>query len=289
MIKSIPIQADGDFDRAAAQNLTDRIRSTVENLSGLLAEAHERRAWKALGYRSWEAYVRAEFAMARSRSYQLLDQARVIAAVREAAGRVSTSVDISEAAARDIRADLPAVATEIRARIEGGELPEAAVATVISEKRAEVEARKAEKATTQAVHDDFRAKARAALPEAVQQIEVVKAEAVSRRRKGDDEPGSAEFAELREELVAAKAEITWRRAEIERFADMQVQWQQGGFEAVVAGKDEEIRVLKTRVERESDDKVKWMRTAEFWKKEAIARGYSRNTTIDIETGEIIDG
>jgi hypothetical protein len=66
----------------------------------LLLQAHEQRAWAALGYPSWAAYIEAEFSMSRSRSYQLIHQARVIKELEAVAG-VSTSVDISEAATRD--------------------------------------------------------------------------------------------------------------------------------------------------------------------------------------------
>lgn len=56
--------------------------------------------------------------MGRSRSYQLLDQGRVIHALADAAGKVSTDVDISEAQAREIKDDLPTVTAEIRERVE---------------------------------------------------------------------------------------------------------------------------------------------------------------------------
>ena len=42
-----------------------------------MLEAHDRRAWQALGYPTWEQYVKKEFNLSRSRSYQLLDRAKV--------------------------------------------------------------------------------------------------------------------------------------------------------------------------------------------------------------------
>jgi hypothetical protein len=83
-----------------ARALTEQIRSATDALWQLLAEAHERRAWSALKYSSFAAYVSGEFpGMSRQRAYQLIDQATVIAALNE----VSTMVDtISERQAREL-------------------------------------------------------------------------------------------------------------------------------------------------------------------------------------------
>src|ERR1700678_1288895 len=60
------------LSEAEARSLTDRIKAGVQQTFELLFEAHERRAWAVLGYRSWEQYVRREFDLSRSRSYELL-------------------------------------------------------------------------------------------------------------------------------------------------------------------------------------------------------------------------
>lgn len=39
----------------------ERLRRVVAEHQALLQEAHDRRAWAALGYPSWEAYCVAEF------------------------------------------------------------------------------------------------------------------------------------------------------------------------------------------------------------------------------------
>jgi hypothetical protein len=52
----------------------------------LLLEAHERRAWMALGYQKWEDYVRCEFDLSRPRSYELLDHGRLVRSIRGATG-----------------------------------------------------------------------------------------------------------------------------------------------------------------------------------------------------------
>lgn len=91
-----------------ARRLTDEIRGAAERVWSLLLEAHDRQAWSALGYSTWADYVQAEFDMSRSRSYQMLDQGRVIRAIEEVTG-VSTKVDISEREARDLKPHLDSV------------------------------------------------------------------------------------------------------------------------------------------------------------------------------------
>jgi hypothetical protein len=124
------------LDAEQARSLTDTIRNAVEVIWVLISRAHAGKAWQALGYSSWEEYVRGEFNMSRSRSYQLLDQSRVIAAI-EAAVPEGTEVYVSEAAARDLKGALDEVIPEIQARTEGLEPEEAAVAVseVIQEHR----------------------------------------------------------------------------------------------------------------------------------------------------------
>lgn len=90
---------EGDLTKMDALAVTAKIKAYAGVAWTLLVEAHSRKAHRALGYKSWAEYVEAEFDMSRSRSYQLISQARVVMEISEA---VSTDVDISEAAARDL-------------------------------------------------------------------------------------------------------------------------------------------------------------------------------------------
>lgn len=103
------------MDEAEARALTDRIRAATRDVCFLLLEAHERRAWSVLGYPTWEKYVRREFGLSRSRSYELLDQGRVLRAVKSAAG-IDTTPDICAYAAGQIKFCLSEVTEAIRAR-----------------------------------------------------------------------------------------------------------------------------------------------------------------------------
>lgn len=44
-----------------ARSLTDRIRTSLQDVQALVIEAHQREAWRALGYNSWQDYVSGEF------------------------------------------------------------------------------------------------------------------------------------------------------------------------------------------------------------------------------------
>jgi hypothetical protein len=101
--------------RQEAIDITARIRGRIDQVCHLLLEAHDRGAWTALGYRSWHSYVKREFGISRSRSYQLLDQARVRQALSEAAG-VSGIVSVNAYAAVQVKGHLPELVAEVRRR-----------------------------------------------------------------------------------------------------------------------------------------------------------------------------
>lgn len=118
------------LDEHRARQLTERIRDAAEELWALLLEAHEGRAWAALGYPSWEAYVRAEFDMSRSHSYRMLDQARVIRELESVSG-TSRIRDISMESAQDLKPHLEIVKDAIRQAVE--DVPADRVAEVVAE------------------------------------------------------------------------------------------------------------------------------------------------------------
>lgn len=106
----------GACSAGEARDLTERIKQHAETLWALLLEAHDRQAWKALGYSRWEDYVRTEFDMARSYSYQVLDQGRVIRELR--AVSANADITVTEKEARDIKPHLEAVTDDIRQRVD---------------------------------------------------------------------------------------------------------------------------------------------------------------------------
>lgn len=98
--------------REEAEALTEHIRSTADVLYVLLSRAHAGKAWEALGYKSFAEYVKEEFDISRSRAYQLLDQAKVVAEISAVAPE-GTDVRISEAAARDLKHMINEITPEV--------------------------------------------------------------------------------------------------------------------------------------------------------------------------------
>ncbi|WP_405759525.1 hypothetical protein OG234_13550 [Streptomyces sp. NBC_01420] len=66
-----------------ARALTDRIRTAVEDVWSLIKEAYTSRAWSALGYPAWDAYVEAEFRTAHL-ALPKEDRAQTVQSLREA-------------------------------------------------------------------------------------------------------------------------------------------------------------------------------------------------------------
>lgn len=112
LAQAVGHQVDGDLNRMEAERVTAKIKAYAGATCQLLLVAHEHKAHKALGYDTWADYVSAEFDISKSRSYQLISQARFILELNEA---VSTIVDVSEWEVREldpVRDEAIAAATE---------------------------------------------------------------------------------------------------------------------------------------------------------------------------------
>ncbi|RWK79658.1 MAG: hypothetical protein EOR50_05905 [Mesorhizobium sp.] len=153
------------------------------------------------------------------------------------------------------------------------------------------ETAKADKKTQQAEFERQREEHKAALPDAIKERAQAKADAIARSKSdlGDDQSAQDRIAELEEAVRVLEAENAELRAEVAKFGPMRVQFEQGGFEKVIADKDELLRVADARIVSESADKASWMKSAKYWQDEAKKRGWSDTVTIDIETGEVVNG
>jgi hypothetical protein len=96
-----------------ALELTARIRTATDHLWMLVLEAYERKAWAALGYRSWRDYVMTEFGWSQSTSYRVLNQAYLLALE----GDGSRAREIDQREADKLKKHLP----EMRDRVAAGE------------------------------------------------------------------------------------------------------------------------------------------------------------------------
>lgn len=106
-----------DFTEAEAKAITLSIKAYAKQTCFKLADAHDGRAYLAMGYDTFEAYCAAELDISRSRGYQLLRHAAAMREIGEAAGidPVSTNVDTTEGQTRAI--DTSAVAAEVADRV----------------------------------------------------------------------------------------------------------------------------------------------------------------------------
>lgn len=135
-----------DYEMTAEQatEITEAIKSAATATYVLLRQAHDHKAHKALGYETWEDYVRKEFEISAQRSYQLLHLERTIAMIEEATPE-GTEVKLTEKQARDIKRELPRITERIQE--ETHELtPEdaaARAAEILKEEQAEVKAQAA--------------------------------------------------------------------------------------------------------------------------------------------------
>lgn len=286
MIKLQSLETSEDDRLAHCERVIERGFTVFVEVGQALAEIRDAKLYRA-SHKTFEEYCKARWDIGRSRAYELIDQAKVSTALADAGVNLSGAPDISARDARVLKEDLPAAAEEIKARVDQGAKVEDATKAVAASRQAEKVAQKEEVARRQ---EEVRAK----LSPEVQAQQQAKADAVAAQKLRP--PTQAEFdalqeenEELREANAALEADIARLTAENKTYSEMRVQFEQGGFDNVIAGKDEEIRVLQTRLFRESEDKASWMRSAKYWQEEAKKLGFSRNLEIDVETGEVING
>jgi hypothetical protein len=115
------------LSEAEARELTTVIRRSMTRLWILVTEAHDRRAHAAMGYDTWDAYVRAELRMSPSRSYQLLDQGHVMRAMAQGGADPEALEPPPTRVVAKVKDRLPEVAKVARAAVRDGTDPDKAV------------------------------------------------------------------------------------------------------------------------------------------------------------------
>lgn len=107
----ITIDEEYLMSKDEALELTDSIKSTATATCLLLQRAHDQKAWKSMGYKSWTDYIEGEFKFTRARSYQLLAQASVI---KEIADVSNSEIYLTEKEAKLIKKELPTITQKIK-------------------------------------------------------------------------------------------------------------------------------------------------------------------------------
>lgn len=70
------------MSKADAQQCVKQIREHAENIREAALRLHEERGWAALGYDSWRECIKAEFGKGQSQVYRLLENAKVVRAIK---------------------------------------------------------------------------------------------------------------------------------------------------------------------------------------------------------------
>lgn len=104
-----------------ARELTQTIRHTGIRLWLLVAEAHDRGAWSALGYETWKDYVTQELQISESRSYQILDQAKVMREIALAGADVNDVDPVPARLVLTLKDRLPAVRRAVKSALRNDE------------------------------------------------------------------------------------------------------------------------------------------------------------------------
>ncbi|MFC8077513.1 hypothetical protein ACFUN8_18500 [Streptomyces sp. NPDC057307] len=93
------------FTEEEARELTERIKTAVEDLWAMIQEAYTSRAWLALGYESWDAYCGTEFGSLRPRLPRD-ERQDVVASLRESGLSVRAIASATGSSTRTVQLDL---------------------------------------------------------------------------------------------------------------------------------------------------------------------------------------
>lgn len=88
-----------------ARNLTDKIRAGLEGIYQLIIEAYQGKAWTALGYGTWDEYIRREFGNQPLRP-PLEDREEVVQSLRSSGMSTRAIASATELSPRTVRRSL---------------------------------------------------------------------------------------------------------------------------------------------------------------------------------------
>ena len=106
-----------EMGRIEAEAVTQAIKDNFDSLGAMLIQARDRKAYKALGYRSFEGYCKTEFGKSSSNAYRLIEDAKVVAQLEaEISKRYEepVSLNIPSACLRPLK-ELPDIGEKLKA------------------------------------------------------------------------------------------------------------------------------------------------------------------------------
>ena len=98
-------------------------------------------------------------------------------------------------------------------------------------------------------------------------------------------------AEIVDELEAIRDDLTADNArlaeQVKAIEPMRMEYERGGYDAVIVGLQTRLTASEKTFFLESEKAASWRRSAEYWQREAIKLGWSRDLIIDIEPAKQI--
>lgn len=280
---------------ATCEKTIERGINTFVEVGEALAEIRNSKLYRA-SHKTFEAYCDGKWKFTRQRAYQLIDQAKVVRAVADAAGSdLSTVVDkINEHKARQIKSDLPTMTAQIRSRVEQGEAPAKTVSDVVSETLTEKQARG--KNPDAEISDDewkrqqdgIKAGYSKELQAHVAAQDAAKAARKSKRADADLS-GAGRIEELEMEVIALENENGALKAKLKTFERLELMfkdWTEGGWDRVVEAKDQTIaelqRTAQARIAQESSEKVRNLNAMRGLARKLDKAGKGRDVFLDLD-------
>jgi hypothetical protein len=266
---------------ARCEAVIERGVAVFTEVGRALTEIRDGKLYRAK-HKTFEAYCDARWGIVRSRAYQLIDQAKVTDAIFGGV-KLSSALDISHRDVQALKTDLPASVAAVRQRVDSGERPETAIKAVAASARSvPIEAQKADEQRRQEVASNLP-------PEIQQHIAAGDERRAQRATTPIAETDADGLEDLRNTIAAQDEEIAELRRTVAKYDDMVVEYERGGFANVIEGLRQRIELLQRQVERESAEKVKNLRSSEYWRKLANEYGANDDVVIDMATGEMSRG
>ncbi len=106
-----------EMGRIEAEAVTQAIKDNFDSLGAMLIQARDRKAYKALGYRTFEGYCKTELGKSSSNAYRLIEDAKVVAQLEaEISKRYEepVSLNIPSACLRPLK-ELPDIGEKLKA------------------------------------------------------------------------------------------------------------------------------------------------------------------------------
>jgi hypothetical protein len=112
-----PVIHVAEMSRTEAEEITSAIKNNFDSLGFMILQARDRKAYKALGYRSFDTYCKTEFGKSVSSAYQLIEDTKVVAELEVEISKQSdepVSLNFPSSHLRPLK-EIPGIADKLKA------------------------------------------------------------------------------------------------------------------------------------------------------------------------------